>query len=127
MDILAIKEIIDTTIEKAIYFEDFAQKAMGFGVKQICLDLVKREHVFYGEDDAYFAYQLPDDYEFAIAEDFNAEQIKEAIAGLDTQKLSPQEFMVRVSQAGVMMAIAFLADKRCIYLGRQGQFFAEEW
>lgn len=127
MDIVAIKELIDASLDKKIYFDDFAEQAMSFGVRQIVLDLVKREHVFYGDDDAYFVYQLPDDYEFAISEAFDAEAVQAAINNLDTQKISPEDFMHAASRAGVMIAMAFLNEKRCVYLGRTGQFYLEEW
>lgn len=123
----AIQELFVDILEQKISFADFSARLKSEGVERVTVDFVRREHVFYFKDGTFFAQALPTDYEFVIGETFDQEKVKNAIYQYDRSMISPYEFHVQLTAAGVLSATGFFVDQRGIYLGQNCNFYLEEW
>ncbi len=123
----AIQELVENTLAQKLSFADFAAELKRMGVERVSVDFIRKEHVFYFKDGAYFVHALPPDYEFVIGETFDQEKVKGAIYKFDRSMISPYQFHVELTAAGVLSATGFFEDERGIYLGQNCNFYLEEW
>lgn len=70
---------------------------------------------------------MPESYGLVIADTFDQEKVKEAIFKFDRALISPREFHVQLTAAGVLLATGFFLDERGMYLGQNCNFYLEEW
>lgn len=127
MNIEVIKSGRDAAFAGTIWFDEYVQMLSREGVYCVGLDLVKHEHVYYGEGNETFTYALPAGWRYQIARQFDVEKVKEAIAATDSQKLKPHQFYQQISPAGVAHCRLFVRSNRLFYIGLDGDYYLEQW
>lgn len=123
----AIQELCESIMHQKISFAEFSTGLKRMGVERVTVDFVRKEHVFYMQDETYFVYALPPDYDLVIGKTFDQQKVKDAIFEFDRNLISPHQFHVKLSAAGVLSATGFFVDERGIYLGQNCNFYLEEW
>ena len=119
MDTVAISRAAKATHEGTAPFPEIVEMLISAGVEYYFVDYTAMKTTFYGNGEAVMC---PVTYENmpAIADDFDATEVKAAIRDSQTKGQSHRDFSRRVMAAGVQGYFAFLRGKRVTYIGRQG-------
>jgi uncharacterized protein YbcV (DUF1398 family) len=110
----------------AITFGDVVRTLTAEGVESYHTDIIRREETFYmpnGETHVEPMNFTPR----PIAELFSAPGVIAAIRASQAGQSTYLQFLERITNAGVTNYTVYLAGKRCIYLGRGGEFHVEEF
>ena len=106
-------------------FPEIVRNLIQAGVEYYHVDYILLQFTFYGTNAASVVAPLTFEGLPAVAKDFDAAALRQAI--LDSQQKGQQfrEFSQRAMRAGVQGYFAFLQGKRVTYLGRQGDQHTE--
>ena len=113
------------TLAGSLPFPDIVRHLIGAGVESYHVDYILLQFTFYGANAASIVVPLTFEGLPAVANDFDAAALRQAI--LDSQQKGQQfrEFSQRAMGAGVQGYFAFLQGTRVTYLGRQGDQHTE--
>ena len=113
------------TLAGSLPFPEIVRHLLGAGVEYYHVDYILLQFTFYGANAASVVAPLTFEGLPAVAKDFDAATLRQAI--LDSQQKGQQfrEFSQRAMRAGVQGYFAFLKGTRVTYLGRQGDQHTE--
>ena len=113
------------TLAGSLPFPDIVRQLLEAGVEYYHVDYILLQCTFYGANAASVVAPLTFEGLPAVAKDFDAAALRQAI--LDSQQKGQKfrEFSQRAMRAGVQGYFAFLQGTRVTYLGRQGDQHTE--
>ncbi|MBX3022943.1 MAG: DUF1398 family protein [Bdellovibrionales bacterium] len=105
-------------------FPEVVGSLLAAGVESYHVDLTRCENRYYlpsGESHAV-ANGLP---AIKVANAFSAAQVESAVRESQAGKITYPQFMQKIATAGVVYYITYLAGKRVVYMGRNGDSHTE--
>lgn len=95
------------------------------GVERYCADLVTFQKIIYSADGHNHTVALPLTNPPAIAQDFSAPAVVDAILAIQKGQIDYPEFLRRIMKAGTVFYDVFIQGGKTIYVGRNGDFHVE--
>lgn len=126
MQIELIKSIAAKTLAGEITFPQVVGQLIELGVEAYHIDFVRSENRYYNADGE--SHVIPAGHTFAqAAKDFNTEAVVAAIRKSQQGLIHYPVFVDEVLKAGCVYYIAYLAGRRVIYFGRNGDMHVEHF
>ncbi len=95
------------------------------GVERYCADLVTFQKIIYAADGQNHTVALPLTNPPAIAQEFSAAGVIEAIRTIQKGGIDYPEFLRRIMKSGTVFYDVFIRGGKTIYVGRNGDFHVE--
>jgi uncharacterized protein YbcV (DUF1398 family) len=121
MDEATRKIVMDVTRdsdEERSTFPEVVGKLIAAGVERYHMDLVRNERTFYLPDGTF--EPVPTHKHPQAAGDFSARVVDAAVRASQSGEIQYQEFCRRIAEAGCVGYHVFIAGKRVVYYGRNG-------
>ena len=96
-------------------------------VERYCADLVKLEKFYYSAEGQSEVVTMPFQYAPEIGKEWSANKIRAAIRDAQMGDIQYPEFLKRIMSAGCVFYDVFIAGKKTIYTGRNGDFHVENF
>lgn len=126
MDRQVMRDITNRSLQGTITFDEIVMKLLAIGVESYLVDLVRMEKIYYMRNGQshheIFDYKGP-----KIAQDFLSSDVVKAIRASQNREINYVEFLNLVSRAGTTQYIVFIAGRKVIYYGRNGDFHIENF
>ncbi len=106
-------------------FPEVVARLAGAGVRSYTADLVKVRKTYYGavsdgHDEAMPLEQAP-----AIAPAFDSAGVAATVKAIQRGEIGYAEFLSRIMAAGCARSEVFIAGRKAMYFGRDGEFYTE--
>lgn len=124
MNKAAIKSTIDKSLSGAAKFPDVVGALLAEGVESYHVDLVRSENRYYAADGESHVENVPFEHPRAAAE-FSAEKVQAAVKKAQAGQIDYPQFLREILAAGTVHYVAYLAGKRVVYCGRNGDSHTE--
>lgn len=125
MDIKILQEYTDLAFAGKTTFPEVVRRMGATGVERYCADLVTFQKIIYAADGQNHTVALPLMNAPAIAPEFSAAGVQEAIREIQHGKIDYPEFLRRIMRSGTVFYDVFIRGGRTIYVGRNGDFHVE--
>ncbi len=125
MDIKVLQECTDLAFAGRITFPETVKRMAETGVERYCADLVTFQKIIYSADGRNHTLAMPLANPPAIAAEFSAEGVKDAIRAIQHGQVDYPEFLRRIMKAGTVFYDVFIPGGKVIYTGRKGDFHLE--
>lgn len=125
LDADVIHESTVLSFEGNLPFPEVVKRLAGTGVERYYTDLVRLEKTFYGAAGATHGEGFPPFSAPPIADSFSLEKVREAISAIQKRTIDYPEFLRRIMAAGTASYSVYIAGRRAIYTGRNGDFHVE--
>lgn len=106
-------------------FPQVVQRLIGAGVKSYTADLIKLRNTYYDGAAEAFDERLPLTDEPAIAPAFDSDAVMAAVKAIQRGAIGYAEFLRRIMRAGCSHYEVFIAGRKAMYFGRDGEFYTE--
>jgi uncharacterized protein YbcV (DUF1398 family) len=106
-------------------FPQVVQRLVGAGVKSYTADLAKLRNTYYGADGEAFDEALPLKDGPAIASKFDAAAVAATVKAIQRREIGYAEFLRRIMMSGCSHYEVFIAGRKAMYFGRDGDFYTE--
>jgi uncharacterized protein YbcV (DUF1398 family) len=106
-------------------FPQVVQKLVGAGVKSYNADLAKLRNTYYGSGDEAYDEALPLEDGPAIAPAFDASAVATTVKSIQRGEIGYAEFLRRIMMSGCSHYEVFIAGRKAMYFGRDGDFYTE--
>jgi uncharacterized protein YbcV (DUF1398 family) len=106
-------------------FPQVVQKLVGAGVKSYTADLVKLRNTYYDGNGEAFDEALPLKDGPAIAPAFDASAVAATVKSIQRGEIGYSEFLRRIMSSGCSHYEVFIAGRKAMYFGRDGDFYTE--
>lgn len=106
-------------------FPKVVERLHGAGVKSYTADLAKLRNTYYGPDGEAYDEALPLRDSPAIAAEFDAAGVAASVKSIQRAEIGYDEFLRRIMGAGCSHYEVFLAGRKAMYFGRDGDFYTE--
>ncbi|WP_411823962.1 DUF1398 family protein [Leptospira sp. 'Mane'] len=126
MNIETIKETVNLSLGGKITFPQVVGMLLKEGIESYHVDFVRAENRYYTASGEIYLESVPHKFPIA-AKEFSASSVSAIIKKVQAGKINYQEFIEEVMAAGCIYYIAYLAGKRVIYFGREGDFHVEHF
>lgn len=127
MDAEVIHECTRLAFEDRMTFPETVQRLLAIGVERYRADLVLLQKTYYEAGGGSHVEPLPLHDAPAIAEEFSAGAVKEAIVAIQKRQINYPQFLRRIMEAGAVGYDVYLHGRRAIYVARKGDFHVEEF
>lgn len=97
------------------------------GVERYYTDLIRMEKVFYSKHGDSYLERMSIDSMPKIAENFDANKIKDAIKTIQQNSIDYSAFIKRIADAGVANYVVYIDGKHVSYVGRKGECHIEQF
>lgn len=124
MNIQKIKEVITLTHEGKITFPQVVGALLNEGIESYHVDYIRSENRYYLPNGESHVEIVPHKFP-TPAKEFSADKVKSTIKRIQAGEIDYNTFSDEVIQAGCVYYIAYLAGKRVIYFGREGDMHIE--
>ena len=121
-----IHEVMTKTQEGEMTFPEVVQKLLGAGVESYFVDYGMGTERIYMADGTTRSETMTL-LRRAVAAEFSAAGLVEAIRGAQADTIRYPEFARRAVEAGVIGYWAYLTGKKVVYFGRKGEMHVEEF
>ncbi len=118
-------EMTRASDEERITFPEVVSTLTAAGVERYHADFASGERVFYlpdGTTERVPAHRVPQ-----AAERFSAEAVNAAVRGIQRGEFQYREFCNRIARAGCVGYHVFVAGRRAVYYGRNGDMHVEHF
>lgn len=122
-----IQRIIDDALDGTLHYNSYSVKMKELGVVAIALDMLKGVHTCYMENGSAQDYPVAAKHVFPVANGFNENGVRDALARFDAEMSSGREFHKELADAGVAYARCTYGANRAIYVGRNTETYIETW
>lgn len=95
------------------------------GVEWYSANLIFGMTTYYGRDLSHYQALWPHSSILPIADAFSSAGVSAAIRATQAKKITYQEFLNLIAEAGVVYYTVHLQGRRAIYFGRHGDSFTE--
>ncbi len=127
MDANVLEECEVLSFEGKAAFPEIVRRLAANGVERYCADLVKLEKFYYSAEGQSEVVTMPFQYGPAIGMEWSANKIRAAIRDIQMGDIQYPEFLKRIMSAGCVFYDVFIAGKKVIYTGRNGDFHVENF
>ena len=127
MNAKVLEECEVLAFENKVSFPEVVKRLAQTGVERYCADLVRLEKFYYSADGGTLTQVMPLKNAPKIGDSFLANQVKDAIDAIQQVQIDYPEFIKRIMKAGVVYYDVFIAGRRVIYTGRNGDFHVEHF
>ena len=114
------------SIDGSMAFPEVVSKLAAIGCEQYHADLPRQEKTYYLPDGESHIEPLPTPSQ-SIAPTFSADGIVAALRAIQAGQISYVEFLGRIVAAGCVGYFVYVAARRAIYLGRNGDMHVEHF
>ena len=118
-----VVEITRASDEERITFPEVVGRLVAAGVERYHADFVGSERVFYMPDGT--CERVPTHKVPQAAQAFSAQDVEAAVRAIQRGEIQYREFCDRVTQAGCVGYHVFIAGRRVVYYGRDGEQHVE--
>ena len=118
-------EIVRASDEEPIIFSEVVARLAAAGVERYRADLASTERVFYlpdGTSERVAAHKVP-----LAAQHFSAQDVDAAVRAIQRGEFQYRDFCNRIAQAGCVGYHVFVAGRRTVYYGRNGDMHVEHF
>jgi uncharacterized protein YbcV (DUF1398 family) len=106
-------------------FPKVVQRLVGAGVQSYTADLIKLRNTYYGVGGEAYDEPLPLRDGPAIAASFDADGVAALVKSIQRGEIGYDAFLRRIMNAGCSHYEVFIAGRKAMYFGRDGQFYTE--
>jgi uncharacterized protein YbcV (DUF1398 family) len=106
-------------------FAKVVERLVGAGVKSYTADLIKLRNTYYGADGEAFDEALPLRKAPAIAPEFDSPAVAASVRAIQRGEIGYAEFLLRIMRSGCSHYEVFIAGRKAMYFGRDGEFYTE--
>jgi uncharacterized protein YbcV (DUF1398 family) len=106
-------------------FPKVVERLVGAGVRSYTADLAKLRNTYYGSDGEAFDEALPLKDGPMIAPGFDAAKIGATVKSIQRGEIGYAEFLRHIMTAGCAHYDVFIAGRKAMYFGRDGEFYTE--
>lgn len=118
------KEMVEASISGSLKFPEIVGKLMADGVESYHVDFVRSENRYYWPHGGSHVEPVDLSHGEAAAR-FSAARVEAAVRRSQAGKLTYPQFVQEVLDAGCVYYVAYLAGKRVVYFGREGDSHTE--
>jgi uncharacterized protein YbcV (DUF1398 family) len=122
-----ISEACEQSVTASLPFPEVVKRLAEAGVESYYADLVQLQKTYYAPSGETFVARLKTPRLETVAEEFDAEKVKETLRDIQQRKISYVEFLRRIVAAGTLAYTVHIRGRRAIYLGRLGDFHVEHF
>ena len=108
-------------------FPRVVQQLTGAGVQSYTADLVKLRNTYYGAGGEAFDEALPLKNGPAIAPAFDQPAVTASIKAIQRGEIGYAEFLCRIMRSGCSHYEVFIAGRKAMYFGCDGEFYTEHF
>ena len=112
------------SINGTMAFPDVVANLAAVGCEQYHADLLRQEKTYYLPDGDTHVEPLPTGSR-PIGQRFSPHAVVAALRSIQAREIDYREFLRRIIDAGCVGYFVYLAGKRTIYLGREGDLYVE--
>ena len=127
LDARVIEECSRLSFEDKITFPEVVKRLAAIGVERYLVDLVCLEKTSYGRSGQTHREALPLASPGTIGATFSEAGVQQALAAIRRKETDYPRFLRDIMAAGVASYAVFIAGKRAMYLGNQGDFYVERF
>ena len=124
MDTKVIAECMKQSFADTPFSKIIPQLASA-GVASYTADLVKLRNTYYGAGAEAFDEALPLKEKAAIAPAFDAQAVAATVKAIQRGEIGYAEFLRRIMSSGCSHYEVFIAGRKAMYFGRDGDFYTE--
>lgn len=106
-------------------FPQIVQRLAGAGVTSYTADLITLRNTYYGADRAAHDEPLPLKDGPTIAPAFDSARVAATVKAIQRGEIGYAEFLRRIMGAGCSHYEVFIAGRKAMYFGRDGEFYTE--
>lgn len=106
-------------------FAEIVKRLLGAGTERYICDLVGLKKYYFGTNDQLYVSEVPLEKTVTIPLTFDDKEIKEAIAAIQQDLISYEDFLKRIMNAGCSHYEVFLTGRKAIYFSRKGDSHVE--
>jgi uncharacterized protein YbcV (DUF1398 family) len=106
-------------------FPKVVERLVGAGVKAYTADLIKLRNTYYGADSEAFDEPLPLKDGPVIAPSFDSAAVAATVKAIQHGEIGYAEFLRRIMRSGCSHYEVFIAGRKAMYFGRDGEFYTE--
>jgi len=108
-------------------FPQVVQKLAGAGVRSYTADLAALRNTYYGAGGDSHDEALPLIAAPAIADAFDKNTVASAVQAIQQGRIGYADFLRRIMSAGCASYGVFIAGRKVMYFGRDGDFHTEQF
>jgi uncharacterized protein YbcV (DUF1398 family) len=108
-------------------FPHIVQRLVGAGVRSYTADLATLRNTYYGSDGEAYDEPLPLKDGPAIAAKFDQPAVAASIKSIQKGEVGYAEFLRRIMKSGCSHYEVFIAGRKVMYFGRDGDFHTEHF
>ena len=106
-------------------FPQVVQRLVGAGVESYTADLIKLRNTYYDAGGEAFDEPLPLAEGPAIAASFDSTAVAATVKAIQRGQIGYAEFLRRIMRSGCAHYQVFIAGRKAMYFGRDGEFYTE--
>jgi uncharacterized protein YbcV (DUF1398 family) len=106
-------------------FPKVVERLAGAGVKSYTADLVRLRKTYYGAESEGHDEAMPLEAAPAIAPAFDTTGVAATVKAIQRGEIGYAEFLCRIMAAGCARYEVFIAGRKAMYFGRDGEFYTE--
>jgi uncharacterized protein YbcV (DUF1398 family) len=106
-------------------FPQVVQRLVGAGVRSYTADLVKLRNTYYDGNGEAYDEALPLKDGPVIAPAFDASAVAATVKSIQRGEIGYAEFLRRIMMSGCSHYQVFIAGRKAMYFGRDGDFYTE--
>lgn len=125
MDGAVLRDCLAGAFEGRTTFPETVARMVETGVERYAVDLTRLEKTHYGVDGSTHREPIPLVDPPAVPAEFSAEGVRAAIAASRRGEIGYPEFLRAAMLAGTTSYVAYLAGRKVVYTGRNGDFHVE--
>ncbi|HEX6958633.1 MAG TPA: DUF1398 domain-containing protein [Ferrovibrio sp.] len=114
------------SLDGTMPFPEVVARLVEIGCEQYHADLRRQEKTYYMPGGESHVEPLPLGSQ-AIAQSFSADSVVAALRAIQERQIDYVEFLGQIIAAGCVGYFVYIAGKRAIYLGRNGEFHVEHF
>jgi uncharacterized protein YbcV (DUF1398 family) len=106
-------------------FPKVVERLVGAGVRTYTADLIKLRNTYYDDGGEAFDEPLPLKERLAIAPSFDSTVVAAIVKAIQRGEIGYAEFLRRIMRSGCSHYVVFIAGRKAMYFGRDGDFYTE--
>ena len=106
-------------------FPKVVERLVSAGVKSYTADLIKLRNTYYDAGGDAFDEPLPLKERPSIAPSFDSTAVAAAVKAIQRGEIGYAEFLRRIMRSGCSHYEVFIAGRKAMYFGRDGEFYTE--
>lgn len=120
-----LEECSRRSAAESITFPEVVQKLIGVGVEFYYADLYQHTRTYYFPSGEAYTSHHPELPNHLVSDRFSAEGVSAALKTIQRGEIQYREFLRLIQAAGTATYSVYIAGKRAIYTGRQGDTYTE--